>query len=259
MKNDQTPRSSGDSPSVGHQVNFQSMTPKKDHIELLSRMPLFSGLEHNHLQTLDGIGIERRVRRNESVFSEGDDSEGFYVVLEGEVKVFKVSKEGREKILHLFGPGQPIGEVAVFSGQRFPANAQATVNTRVLFFPRAAFVQLLSSDPVLLLNMLAILSKRLRDFAAQIESLTLKEVPSRLASYLLHLADEQKRDDGVVLHLSKGQLASILGTIPETLSRALSRLATHHAIAVDGRNIRFLDRKKLADAAEGKPYPGGSI
>ncbi len=165
------------------------------------------------------------------------------------MKVFKLSPEGREKILHLFRPFQPIGEAAVFSGQRFPAHAQANRASRLLFFPRQAFIELGASDPAILLNMLGVLSIRLRSFAEQIESLTLKEVPARLASYLVHLSEEQKAPNGVVLNLSRGQLASILGTIPETLSRALSRLAGQGLISIDGRRIDFLDREGLLQAA----------
>jgi CRP/FNR family transcriptional regulator len=179
------------------------------------------------------------------------------VLLEGEVKVFKLSPEGREKILHLFRPPQPIGEAAVFSGQRFPAHAQANGPSRLLFFPRDAFIRLGASDPTILLNMLGILSARLRGFTDQIESLTLKEVPARLASYLIHLSEEQKNPDGAVLRLSRGQLASILGTIPETLSRALSRLAAQGLIAVDGRRIDILDREGLRQAAGGQGRADG--
>jgi CRP/FNR family transcriptional regulator len=101
--------------------------------------------------------------------------------------------------------------------------------------------------PAIALNMLAVLSLRLRQFTAQIESLSLKEVPARLASYLLVAAEEQQSGDVVNLEISKGQLASLLGTIPETLSRIFARMSEDGLIRVDGRTITILDRQALAD------------
>jgi CRP/FNR family transcriptional regulator len=95
--------------------------------------------------------------------------------------------------------------------------------------------------------MLAVLSMRLRQFAVQVESLSLKEVPGRLASYLLLLADEQEDPEGAVLPIPKGQLASLLGTIPETLSRIFAKMAGQGLIEVSGRNIRILNRSGLED------------
>ena len=95
--------------------------------------------------------------------------------------------------------------------------------------------------------MLASLSKKLRQFAVQIENLSLKEMPARLASYLVYLAEEQNAENIVTLEISKGQLASTLGTIPETLSRVFAKLSNQNLISVDGKNITLLDRHGLED------------
>ncbi|MGD9136318.1 MAG: Crp/Fnr family transcriptional regulator, partial [Desulfobacterales bacterium] len=137
-------------------------------INMITTTPLFNGLPQDQIAAIEEIAIERRFNKNELVFSEGDESNGFFVIAEGRVKVFKVSTEGKEQILHIFGPGQPFGEVPVFTGQRFPANAQAIDKTRVIFFPRAAIVNLISANPSLALNMLASMSKKLQQFAVQI-------------------------------------------------------------------------------------------
>ena len=152
---------------------------------------------------------------------------------------------GKEHILHIFGPGEPVGEVPVFSKQPFPANAEALVKSSTLFFPRKDFVALIENNPSIALNMLAVLSRRLRQFATQIENLSLKEVPARLAGYLLYIAKEQKNEGVVELPVSKGQLASLLGTIPETLSRIFARMSDEGLIQVDGRSITILDRQGL--------------
>jgi CRP/FNR family transcriptional regulator len=111
-------------------------------------------------------------------------------------------------------------------------------------------VALITANPSLALNMLAVMSIKLNQFAVQIENLSLKEMPARLASYLIFLADEQNKGQVVTLNISKGQLASILGTIPETLSRVFAKLSSQSLIRVDGKNITLLDRRGLEDLAE---------
>ncbi len=219
-------------------------------LNIISTIPLFNGLPEDQIVAIKKIAVKKQINKGEIIVSEGDEGEGFFVIVEGRVKVFKVSTEGKEQILHIFGSGQPFGEVPVFTGQRFPANAQAIDKTRVLFFPRASFVNLISANPSLALNMLAIMSIKLRQFAVQIENLSLKEMPARLASYLISLAGEQNKDEVVTLQISKGQLASILGTIPETLSRVFAKLSGQNLINVDGKKITLLDRRGLEDLAE---------
>jgi len=219
-------------------------------LNIISTIPLFNGLPEDQIVAIKKIAVEKKINKGEIIFSEGDEGNGFFVVADGRVKIFKVSTEGKEQILHIFGPGQPFGEVPVFAGQKFPANAQAIDRTRVLFFPRASIVNLISANPSLALNMLAVMSKKLIQFAVQIENLSLKEMPARLASYLIFLADEQNKGDLVTLKISKGQLASTLGTIPETLSRAFAKLSGQNLINVDGKKITLLDRRGLENLAE---------
>ena len=217
-------------------------------LDIISTIPLFNGLPDDQLEAIKKIALEKQIKKGELVVSEGDDGKGFFVIAEGRIKVFKVSAEGKEQILHIFGPGQPFGEVPVFAGQKFPAHA--IDNAKLLFLPRAAIVDLITANPSLALNMLAEMSRKLRLFAVQIENLSLKEMPARLASYLIHLADEQGAEQIVTLKISKGQLASILGTIPETLSRIFAKLSGNNLIRVEGKKITLLDRSGLEDLAE---------
>jgi CRP/FNR family transcriptional regulator len=102
--------------------------------------------------------------------------------------------------------------------------------------------------------MLGMLSKRLRQFTVKVEHLSLKEVPGRLADYLLNLSDEKGGESPVDLKISKQQLASLLGTIPETLSRILTRMTKQGLIQVDGPRIEIIDREGLEELAmTGKP------
>ena len=216
----------------------------------IARVPLFEDLPPQQIEDLAMIVTDQVFRKGETIFSEGEDGNGFYVVITGRVKIFKLSAEGKEQILHFFGPGEPFGEVPVFTGQHFPANAEAIEESRVFFFPRRSFVDLVKRNPSLALNMLAVLSKRLRRFAGLIDDLSLKEVPGRLAAYLLYLSSQNQGSKDLELTITKAQLASLLGTIPETLSRILGKLSSQGLIETDGRRIRILDSEALQELAE---------
>ncbi len=219
-------------------------------MEIISGLPFFSGLSPENLNDIGKIAQNRHFGRGEMIFWDGDTANGFYAVADGKVKIFKLSSEGKEQIFHIFGPGEPFGEVPVFSGKSFPASAQALAKSHLLFFPRKEFVELITANPSLALNMLAVLSMRLRYFTVQIENLSLKEVPERLAAYLIYLAEEQGTENAVELNISKGQLASLLGTIPETLSRIFAKMSGDSLIRVEGRNIFLLDSARLKELAE---------
>ncbi len=222
-------------------------------IDHIFTIPLFEGLPANQHEALAAIAVSRSYKKGQAIFSEWDEGTGFYVIIAGRVKIFKLSPEGKEQILHMMGPGEIFGEVPVFTGQGYPAYAEAHVNCTLLFFPRDAFIELIKKDPSLSLNMMAVLSWRLRRFAALIEDLSLKEVPARLAAYLLHLSRKSPDKDEFNLDISKGQLASILGTIPETLSRILGKMGRQKLIKSAGSRIRVLDRASLEEiATEGK-------
>ena len=227
----------------------------KKTLDIISSAQIFRGLSENQLIEIKQIAVDRRFSNGESIFLEGDEGDGFYIVVNGKVKIYKVSPEGKEQILHIFGPGEPFGEVPVFSGQRFPANAESLSKSHLIFFPRTAFIDLITKKPSLSLNMLAVLSMRLREFTVQVENLSLKDVPGRLASYLIYLADEQEKEDHVTLNISKGQLASLLGTVPETLSRIFAKMTDQNLIEVKGRTIKLLNNQGLEElAGHGKSY-----
>ncbi|MFZ5775114.1 MAG: Crp/Fnr family transcriptional regulator [Thermodesulfobacteriota bacterium] len=221
-------------------------------LTFLKSVPLFGGLSEEQYEELTSILTVQEYAKGRSIFAEGDPGVGFYVVMEGVVKIYKLSLEGKEQILHIFGPGEPFAEAAVFIGSAFPAHAMALEKSRVLFIPRVAFISLIERNPSLAMNMLAALSMRLKRFAHLIEDLSLKEVPGRLAAHLLLLSEQQGGGDTVSITIGKAQLASMLGTIPETLSRILAKLAKQELISMEGSKITLRDRDGLADLAMGE-------
>jgi CRP/FNR family transcriptional regulator len=217
----------------------------------LGSVPLFQGLPEKQILELQEVSQEVNFDKNQTIFNQEDQGNGFYVVVNGRVKVYKLSLDGREQILHVFGPGEPIGEVPVFAGDTFPAHALALEPSKLLFFPRERLRSLFEEDPSLALNMLAVLARRLREFTRLVEDLSLKELPSRLASYLVQLQDAQGGRDQVNLEVSKGTLAKVLGTSQETLSRVLKRMSEAGIIEVDKRRITIIRDGDLEDLAEG--------
>lgn len=218
---------------------------------VLEESELFQGLEARDYEQLEAIAATVKFDKGDIVLVEDEPASGFYIVAEGLVKVFKVSTDGKEQLLHVFGEGEPVGEVPVFSGTNYPANVVALTPAVLIYFDRKDFVRVLTANPQLALNMLATLSHRLRKFADVIEDLSLKDVSARLAKYLLRLAKEQ-RSTTVILPLSKGDLASSLGTISETLSRTFSRLRAAEVLMVARNRIELLNLEALKSIAEGE-------
>ncbi len=219
--------------------------------DFLAGVELFKGLPDNQLENILAISSTRSYQREELIFSQEDEATGFFIVISGRIKVFKLSFGGKEQILHLFNPGEPFGEVPVFSGGTFPAYAQALEPSELLFLPRDSLRKLFTDDPSLAMNMLAVLSHRLRRFAALIEDLSLKELPARLATYLVQLQDAAGGAETVSLSVSKGNLARILGASPETLSRILRKMTEAGIIEVNKQKITILNSGVLEDLAEG--------
>jgi CRP/FNR family transcriptional regulator, dissimilatory nitrate respiration regulator len=216
-------------------------------------IPLLKELTAGQKKALRAISQTRRFERGQVLFDEGEQAAGFHIVLLGKVRVYKSSVEGKEQTLHIWGPGEPVGEVAVLRGEAFPARAEALEDCQTLFVPRAGLLDLVREEPEFALRLLSLLALRLKRFAGLVESLTLKEVPARLAGYILGEAEEQGQSGRLELNLTKAQVANLLGTIPETLSRILARMAREGLIALDGaRGIKILDRNGLRDLASGE-------
>jgi len=225
-------------------------------VDRIAAVPLFEGLPEEQLRELADIAVDRQFSKGDILFHEGAAATGFYIVTSGRVKIYKLSIEGKEQILHIFGQGEFFGEVPVFAGGRFPAHAEALEASRFLFFGRTPFMDLVRKEPSLAINMLGILCQRLRRFTHLIEDLSLKEVPGRLAAYFLYLSNRQEDSDSLYLDITKGQLASLLGTIPETLSRMLARMSQQGLIRVEGKKIGIVDRGALENLAAGEKLLG---
>jgi CRP/FNR family transcriptional regulator, dissimilatory nitrate respiration regulator len=210
-------------------------------IETLKKIALFSRLTEDDLAKISAISSRHYFGKEEIIFYEGDKASGFYMVEEGKVKIFKLSFEGKEQILHIYDSGNAFGEVPVFAGKQFPASAMSLEKSSIIYFPRDKFVHLISITPELSMNFLADLASRLREFTVQIENLTLKEVPARLSAYFITLSQEQNNQKEITLPISRVQLSNLIGTRPETVSRVLKKMMKASLIKVQGRTILIKD------------------
>jgi CRP-like cAMP-binding protein len=218
--------------------------------KIFEKSPLFREMRIEFLEALASIAVFKQVGRDELLFTQGEEATGFYLICHGKIRVFRMGNDGREQALHLLKPGETLGEVAVFQGTAYPACAAAMGKTELAFFPLNKFIELGKRQPELLLNMLGILSQRLRKFVELIDDLTLKDVAARLAKFILLNSEKQGRHR-IKLESSKSQLASELGTIPATLSRTLKKLQDSELIEVDKSHIEILDEDGLTDVSEG--------
>jgi CRP/FNR family transcriptional regulator len=230
------------------------MTMSSSIAESLRKAPLFANLPPEDIRRVEGIASVKRYSKKESVFREGDRADGFFVVASGRVKVFKLSEEGKEQVLHLIAPGQSFAEATIFEGGAYPAHAESLDGCELVYLPKRQFIELLERNPRIALKMMASLSKWLKRMTDLIDSIALRDVETRLVRYL---SDEMKSrgialKDGSVceLDVTKNVIASRLGTVPETFSRTLKKLQEEEKIRVKGKQIRILDADALFSVLE---------
>ncbi|MHB8909830.1 MAG: Crp/Fnr family transcriptional regulator [Syntrophales bacterium] len=253
-----------------------------DLVDEMRRLKLFEGVPVEKLQMLAEHARYRKYRAGEMFIGETDAVHAFYVVISGQIKLYKSSPEGKEQTLYLLRPGDPFGMCTAFAIDTFPANATALEESGILLIPGQAMETVAMREPRLLVNIIQILSDRLKESMTLIESLSLKEIPERLASFLLHdltgheteelnrlesaperssrdvLRGKREKTSGVVslkdlqLTITQRELAKILGATPEALSRAIRKMTNAGILVMDGRSIRILDREALEELAEGE-------
>lgn len=194
------------------------------------------------------------VSRGESIATEGDIAREFGVLASGKARVFYLGADGRQITFEELGAAEPLAAVAALAGGRYPANIDMTTDGTVVLLPREALFELLEAEPVVARNLIASLANKVVNFTAVIQTLAL-DVPSRLSRYLFQraLAAGSTEPEGlrVDLGMTKGDLATALGTVPETLSRAFARLKDDGVLDVQGRTVIVYDVGALARQGSG--------
>lgn len=217
--------------------------------QILRRSFIFSSLNDNELGELANLTTERSFAPNEFIFWDGDAPEWFYIVAEGKVKVLKYSSSGREFIIAFFGPGEILGEVAVFENKPYPASAQAVAETKIVGIKRENFLSFLSNRPQVALRIINVLGGRLRDAQNRLRDLAGERVEQRLASVLLMLSAKS----GPTLQFTRQEIADMAGTTTETAIRVISHLKDRGIIRSSRGKVIILDEEKLRLLSEGPP------
>ncbi len=214
---------------------------------MLRGCQLFSDLPQDALESIAEFSVARRLGKGDYLFREGASAEGFYVVQSGAVKVHRVNAAGKEQVIAVFRVGQSFAEAALASAGGYPADARALEASVVLMVPKSPFLDLLRRSPELALRMLAAMSLHLRDLVGRLDDLTLKDVESRLAHWLLKRCPSPPACQPAEIRLdrTKRVLAGELGTVSETLSRTLAKWRTLSLVSVKGGNITVLNPQAL--------------
>lgn len=242
---------------------------KKLTIDDIKKIHLFSDLTDSENEKILSFSHFKKVGKGDILFFDTEPFMGFYCVLEGSVKLYKISTEGREHIVHIMYPYNTFGEVPVFNNYEavmndkavYPINAMAIEDdTEVLLVSAKPFLSFLKENSNICLKFLSTLSKRLKLLNDHIEGITLHDVKRRLAKYILNEFEKTKKQkeniekskhillketNSIELSISKYDLASHLGTILETLSRTLKKLQDEKIIEVQGKKITILNCNKL--------------
>jgi CRP/FNR family transcriptional regulator len=217
-------------------------------VNTLRSCRLFAGLPPEDLKKIARITTGRALAGGEYLFREGETTRGFYIVQQGAINVHRVNATGKEQVIHIFRPGESFAEAALATERGYPADARAVESSQVLMVQKDGILALIKRQPEFALRMLASMSGHLRVLVGQLEDLTLKDVETRLANWLLKRCPVPHRPAAVKIKLAttKRTLAAELGTVSETFSRTLAKFRDQSLIKVDGQTITVLSPERLA-------------
>jgi CRP-like cAMP-binding protein len=215
----------------------------------LSQIALFASLTEAETQALAQRAVERRFAPEEMMFWEGEPCQGIFLILEGIVKIFKISPSGREMMLALETAPSTVAELPLFDGGPYPASVRAVGAVVSLFINKADFQLVCRQYPDVALKVLAVVGRRLRHLVGVVESMTFGSVTQRLARLLLDAARQMGKDE-FDLPITHQELASRLGTVREVVSRNLARFRAEGLIRIQGHQVAILDRQGLERESE---------
>lgn len=216
----------------------------------IADLPMFSGLNLDQLEKVKEVARFKELGKKELVFREGEKADTIFYLLSGRIKIYKLSNDGKEHILHMVNPGQGFAEAAVFLSGGYPAFSETLEKSSLMALPKDGFLKLLEQNPEISLNIIANMSQHLKRFTDKIEDLSLKDVSARFARWMLTSSEDHGRDFWD-LEITKGELAGQLGTVSETLSRTLRKFKDAGWIQVRGKFMKILDREALEQIAQG--------
>jgi CRP-like cAMP-binding protein len=216
---------------------------------VLSKCSFLSQVDGRSRKRLVRMAVERKFRKGEVIFREGDPAPGIFIVSQGLVRIYKLAATGKEHVLHLAGPGMTFAEVAVFGGFPCPATAEAVEDTACVLLPTEPLASALQENHRLCLQILSSMAMWVRSLVSLLEGIVLRDAAGRVAGYLLQVHSQQGTN--IALPGLKKHIASHLNLTSETLSRTLRQLRDDKLIAETQNGLVIEDVKGLQRIAEG--------
>jgi CRP/FNR family transcriptional regulator, dissimilatory nitrate respiration regulator len=216
-----------------------------DTTKFLSKIFLFESLTEEQINLFRKFTSVKEIGKGDFLFSEGQPATAFFIVVSGSIKVYKLSAEGNEQILHIQKPNDLLAEAVIFEFETYPAYAQALEETTLVRISKNEIRDLLRHFPEISFQIMRAYSRRIRQLVNKIEEISLFDVKSRLANYLIKNSSFKNNQYTCHLTLSKKDLAAVLGTIPETLSRAFNFFKKEKILTEETNKLIILDLKKM--------------
>ncbi len=216
-------------------------------INALRSCQLFAGISPTELTAIAEITVIKTITKDGYLFHENSPSLGFYIVQTGAINVHRVNAVGKEQVIHVFRAGESFAEATLATNDGYPADARALEPSQVLLVQKSGILALLRRQPELALRMLGSMSAHLRVLVGQLEDMTLKDVETRLANWLVKRCPNSGSEKPVKIDLpmTKRVLAAELGTVSETFSRTLAKFREQGLIEVKGKTLKVLCPAKL--------------
>jgi CRP-like cAMP-binding protein len=216
-------------------------------VEHLRGIPYFQSLEAQVLERIRASVFEARLEKGQILFTEGEPAQAMYVVRSGQVKIFKLSPDGREQVLRIAGAGDCFNEVPIFDEGPNPANAQGVEPATLWGIRRSDMRRLVEEHPAIAIGFLKAFAGKLRYFTRKVEDLSFRSVTGRVAKLLLEIAEDDGKG-GVRLkqQFTQQEMAAVVGTAREMIGRAFKALEKEGAIKLDRHRIVVLSRTALA-------------
>lgn len=218
-------------------------------LDIIKKMPIFSGLKPEELAEVKNIYLTGKYKKGKIIFFEGEPGEAVYFVKSGKIKIYKSDAEGREYILHIFGPGDIFAETVLLEGGPYPASAEAVEDSVVGMIKNQDLEELLKKNTGIAFKIMKILSYRLRESQDKIKNLVFRDTYDRTACALhkMSLDHGRKTSQGIEVELpiTRTELASIVGTSRETVTRMLSEMRRKGIIDMNRHKITVLNEREL--------------
>ncbi len=218
-------------------------------LDIIRKIPAFSELSSVDIEKISKIAIEKTYKKGDIIFLEGDPGEAFYLVKSGKVKVYKITADGREHIFTILTTGDVFAEVTLFNDIHYPATAEVIEDAKIGMIRNKDLEDLITSNSDIALGIIKIFSKKLFTSQQKVKELALGDTYMRIARILITFAEDHgtKTKDGIEirLNISRQEMANMIGTARETVSRALSQFRKEGSISIQGKKILIRDMKKL--------------